>query len=113
MFAEVDGEGFYLGWELRIAAHVVGAESGLIQSGDDPAAARGADTGSSKGVGVADAAFGQSVDVGCDGVRVAVAADGGADVFAGKPEDVGTVLGVRGEEEEQGKERNELHLEAE
>lgn len=48
----------------------------------------------------------------CDGVRVPVAADGGADVFAGKPEDVGTVLGVRVEEDEQGKERNELHLEA-
>ena len=63
-------------------------------------------------MGVADAVFGQGVKVGCDGVGISVAADGGADVFAGKPEDVGTVLGVRGEEEEQGKERNELHLEA-
>ena len=92
---------------------MVGAESGLIQSGDDPAAAGGADTGGCECVGVADAAFGQGVDVGCDGVRVSVAADGGADVFAGKPEDVGTILGVRGEEDEQGEERNELHLEAE
>ena len=101
MFAEVDGEGLYLRWELGIAAHVVGAESGLIQSGDDPAAARGADTGSGEGVGVANTAFGQGVDVGCDGVRIAVAADGGADVFAGKPEYVGTLLGVRVEEDEQ------------
>ena len=80
---------------------MVGAEGGLIEPGDDAAAAGGANAGSGESVGVANATFGEGVDVGGDGVRVAVAGDGGADVFAREPEDVGSVFSVRGEEKKE------------
>jgi hypothetical protein len=97
---EVDGEGFDDVGHGGSAAHVHGADGGLIHPGNDGGAAGSANTGGGVGVGVADAFFGELVKVWGDGVGVAVAAEVVINVLGGEPEDVGPVLGGDGEEED-------------
>ena len=70
------------------AAHVLGAGRGRVDAGDDRRARRCADRGGRAGIGVAQTALGQAIDVGGGGVCVAVAAKVHTIVLAGNPEDV-------------------------
>src|SRR5262249_45088634 len=86
--AEVLGEAADVGRRHALAAHVVGADAGRVAAGDDRRPARGANAGHGKRPGEADALLRPPVEVGRARVGVAVAAQVGADVLAGDPEDV-------------------------
>ena len=86
--SQVDWERLDEIWQLSGASHVVRADRRLVHSGDDAAATRRANAGRCKRVCVANALAGQLVNGWSDRVRIAVAAEMGANVFGGKPQDV-------------------------
>lgn len=69
------------------------AGAGWVEAADDGGACGGADGGVGPAFGEALAAGGEGVDVGCIGEGVAVAAEVGAHVLIGDPEDVGLFCG--------------------
>src|SRR5207248_6613606 len=77
----------------QLRPHVVGAQGGRVDAGDQPAAARGADRGVGEAAGEPGALGREPVEVGGDRVRVAVAAEVRADVLGADQHDVRAVRG--------------------
>ena len=66
-----------------------GAERAGVHSGDNRGASGGTDRERDKGICIPAALLGESVEVWCHGVVIAITAKVGADIFTTYPEDVG------------------------
>lgn len=66
------------------------AECAGVHAGDNRGTSGGTDRKGNKGICVSAPLCGESVDVWCHGVVIAVTAEVGADIFTTYPKDVGT-----------------------
>ena len=74
----------------------MGAGADVVHAGDECGAGGGADRGGGEGVVVAGRGLGEAVEIGRGGVAVSVAAEGGAHVLCGDPEDIRAICGEGG-----------------
>ena len=107
LFPEDGGESAHEVRDGKGGAHLHGTQRGGVAAGDEAGSGGRADWGRGKGVGVAHAFLGESVEVGSGSVGVTVAAKGGTHVLSRDPEDVGRCGGGAREGEERGCEGEE------
>ncbi len=87
---QVGGKRFDFRGKFGSTSHVMRAKSCLIHPGDDAASTWCADSGGGKGMAHSNTFGRELVEVWCDRMWIAITAKVGADVFARKPNDIGS-----------------------
>lgn len=101
ILAQEGGEALHVRGQGKTRSHLMGPKGRGVCPVDQAGARRRADRRGCKGICIADALFGQGIDVRSNGIRMSVASENWTHILGGNPEDVGFAEGEKRREKKQ------------